>query len=157
MRDVLKDLWEKKVIVIICLFVCIGVGINTGYNKVNFYDRISKSDKIRIENYNKTLKKYNQDVKETKESINQLSIKIKELQNYINNSIFMHLNPNAIYVANVHFSSPDTIDEADFLNNEYWSEVLNVSSEGNMYTISIMHYSKEHSLKIINKIVDKLF
>ena len=156
MRGILKDLWRKKIFVIICLLICAGIGTITGYKKSNFYDRISIKDKAKIDAYYEKLNKYEQDAKDTEESINLLNKKIKELQNYIDNSIFMHLNPDKIYAANVQFSTTFQISKADFLKDKYWNEVISVSDKGGAYTISIMQSTEEQALKVANIIVEDI-
>ena len=156
MRDILKDIWKKKILVIICLFICIVAGVITGYKKTNFYDRISTKDKIKVEKYYEQLNRYEQDIKETEESIKLLNIKIKELQEYIDNSIFMHLNPDKIYVANIKFSSEFLINEADFLKDKYWNDLVNVSSKENIYNISIMQTAEKQAMEDINIIVENI-
>lgn len=152
-RDILKDLWKKKILVLICLLVCVVVGSITGYKKSNFYDRISAKDKVKIDEYYEKLSKYERAVKDTEESIEGLNKKIQELQNYIDNSIFMKLNPDNIYVINVNFSTASLIRASDVLEDKYWNEILSISNNKNAYNISILHYSKEQALVVINKII----
>ena len=156
MRDILKDLWKKKILVIICLFICIVAGVITGYKKTNFYDRISTKDKIKVEKYYEQLNKYEQNIKDSEESIKLLNTKIKELQGYIDNSIFMHLNPDKIYVANAQFSSESLITETDYLKDKYWSDLVNISSKGNIYNISIMQSTEKQALEDISIIVENI-
>lgn len=156
MRDVLKELWKNKVLVLICLFVCVGVATIIGYKKSNFYDRISTKDKEKIEKYYAKLNKYEQETEETEENVNLLNDKIKELQNYVNNSILMHLNPDNIYMANVTFYSEASIDEATIIKDKYWNEILSLSINENTYNISIMHFSGEQALECINSIIGNI-
>ncbi len=156
MREVLKDIWKKKILVIVCLFACICAGITTGYKKTNFYDRLSAKDKMNIDSYYEQLGKYEQGVNDAENCIKLLTNKIFELKDYIDNSIFMHLNPDIIFVANVQFSTPSSIAEADFLEDKYLSEVLSVSSKKNIFNISVMHVSEEQALFVINDIVKKI-
>ena len=156
MRDILKDLWKKKILVLICLLVCVVVGSITGYKKSNFYDRISAKDKVKIDEYYEKLSKYERAVKDTEESIEGLNKKIQELQNYIDNSIFMKLNPDNIYVINVNFSTASLIRASDVLEDKYWNEILSISNNKDACNISILHYSKEQALEIISKIIKKI-
>jgi len=154
MWDILKDLWKRKVFVVVCLLICTGLGTITGYKKSNFYDRISAKEKVKVEDYFEKTGKYEQNIKDTEEGIRLFDDKIKELQEYIDNSIFMHLNPDKIYVADIKYSSESLINEADFLKDKYWSEVLDISKKDSYYNISMMHSSEEQLLESVNKIAE---
>lgn len=156
MRDILRELWKKKTLVIMCLFICIVAGVIAGYKKTNFYDRLSKNDKLKVEKYYEKLNKYEQNINDIEESIKLIKEKIIELQNYINNSIYMHLSPDKIYVADVNFTTKSLISEADFLITKDWYDVLRVKNKGDFYNISIMQSTEEQALEIINSIVDNL-
>ena len=68
----------------------------------------------------------------------------------------MHLNPDEIYVANVKFSSESLINEADFLKDKYWSDLVNISSKGNICSISIMQLTEKQALEDIGNIVENI-
>ena len=156
MRDILKDFWKMKLLVLICLLACVGVGLITGYKKTNFYNRISAKDKVRIEEYYERLAKYEHDVEDTEKSIEVLNDKIQELQQYIDNSIFMKLNPDNIHVINANFSTTSLIRVPDVSEDKYWNEILNISNNKDIYNINITHFSKEQALLIINRIIKKI-
>ena len=156
MRDILKDFWKKKILVLFCLLICIGVGSITGYKKIDFYDRISAKDKVKIDEYYEKLSRYERTVEDTKESIEGLNKKIQELQSYIDNSIFMKLNPDNIYVTDASFSTASLISIPAIWEDKYWNEIISMSHNKYDYKISIMHYSEEQALEIIDKIIKKI-
>lgn len=156
MRDILKDLWKNKLFVAICLLCCIGVGAFTGYKKSDFYDRISSKDKIKVEKYYDQLEKYEEEIKTTEKSIKLLDEKIASLQNYVDNSILMHLNPDTVYKATSQFTTSDIIIKANILQNKYWDEILSFSNRGDTYIISVMHSTEEQAMDIISAIIDNL-
>ena len=156
MRDILKDLWRNKIPVIICIVICIGAGAAAGYKKSDFCNSLSAKDRIKVEKYYEELGKYEKNIKGTEENLKLVNDKIESLQSYIDNSIFMHLNPDRIYTAVVRFSTTFSINESEFVKDRYLSEVLSVAKNGNDYSISIMLPTEERALKAVNAIVERI-
>lgn len=156
MRDVLKDLYKKKIPVIICIIICVAAGTIAGYKKSDFYSRLSAKDKVKIEEYYEELEKHEKNVKDTEENLGLLNDKIRDLQSYIDNSIFMQLNPDEIHVSKIQFSTTFSIGNPVFPEDKYLSEVLSISKKGNIYSISIMQPTKEQAVESAADVIRKL-
>ena len=129
--------------------------------------------------YNEQLEAYDTQIEESQTNIEMIEEEISKLQKYIDESIYMKLEPLNIQVSTAQYAVTDTVNIGyvltsmtnylaygniqEILEKEYGEteasyirEVLSWPTNGNIINITINHYDKEQGKKILKTIQDGL-
>ena len=183
MRNILTDLWKHKIIVIICMVVCVLGCAFLGYKKIQKPQNLSAEEQEKLDTYNANIADYDKSIADVETSMGELNEQIMKLQDYVDNSIYMNLNPDEVHVANILFTvipGSEEINTGNILNKlnlyvtqgeirneaedadkdlkvEYWGEVLSTSIAGDTFSVNIMQPSEDLAKRSMTLIKDRLY
>ena len=174
--EILK--WKKKVVFSIVFFMLI-MGAAGLKKYMNLPDSYTEEELLKITEYEENVKEYDDAIEELTESLRLAEQQVKITEEYCENSIYMQLDPQKIYVSSVQYGVQTTNSAGNILSAciayindgsmkedisgklddipvEYLKEIITCSSSGNVFTISVMHYNKQSAEEIMNAIVEQL-
>ena len=174
--EILK--WKKKVVFSIVFFMLI-MGAAGLKKYMNLPDSYKEEELLKITEYEENVKEYDDAIEELTESLRLAEQQVKITEEYCENSIYMQLDPQKIYVSSVQYGVQTTNSAGNILSAciayindgsmkedisgklddipvEYLKEIITCSSSGNVFTISVMHYNKQSAEEIMNAIVEQL-
>ena len=116
-RNVLEDLIKKKVAVgsfiVICAVLFGMLGIVQGGKAVTE----TEEQKQEIEEYNAKIAEYDSAIEDTQNAIAEADKQIESLQEYIDNSIYMQIDPNNIQTLSVQYGLKTSNNVGNILNS----------------------------------------
>lgn len=179
LKNLLDDFWKHKIIVAALVVIfALSFGFS-GYKKGLHSLNVSPQNNSAYQEYEKQLEEYDSNIADAKNSLQLVEQQIKELQTYIDNSIYMKLDGQNLQIASSQYavqSSDNTgnvlnsiiffvnegglksavSEEYDSLQPDYWREIISCSSSGNILNISVMHYDAETAKKILSVVCEKI-
>ena len=163
-RNVLEDLIKKKVAVGIFIVICAVLfgmlGIVQGGKAVTE----TEEQKQEIEEYNAKIAEYDSAIEDTQNAIAEADKQIESLQEYIDNSIYMQIDPNNIQTVSVQYGLKTSNNVGNILNSfityindgglkeelsdadedlkvKYWRDVVSCyQSSNNLIVTVVMNY-----------------
>ncbi len=177
-RTLISDLWDKK-IWIICTGIVFAILLAiVGYTSAS--TALSDEDLEVIAEYEENLENYEQIIAEAQDNIAISEEQVANYQDYIDNSIYMKLDSQAIEIATAQYAvnnagntnnvlssfttyindgrlKEDICDVMEDIPVEYLKELLSCSTSNNTLTVTIMHYDADTASAIINLIDGLLF
>lgn len=97
-RNVLGDLLSRKkavgTFIVICAVLFGILGLRQGGKTVE----LTEEQKQEIEDYNTKIAEYDASIEDTKKCVEEADAQIKDLQDYVDNSIYMQIDPNNVQV-----------------------------------------------------------
>lgn len=166
-------------IIIPFIILCTAVLSVLGYQQANQLKSLTKEQQEEVDLYNEQLEAYDTQIEESQTNIEMIEEEISKLQKYIDESIYMKLEPLNIQVSTAQYAVTDTANIGyvltsmtnylaygniqEILEKEYGEteagyirEVLSWPTNGNIINITINHYDKEQGKKILKTIEDGL-
>ena len=174
--EILKQ--KKKIWVSAFLFMLL-MGVVGLKKYVDLPDGYTVEEQLKITEYEENVKEFDDAIEELTESLKLAERQVKITEEYCENSIYMQLDPQKIYVSSVLYGIQTTnsvgnilsactayINEGSMredisarLDNipvEYLKEIITCSSSNNILTITVMHYDKQSAEKIMDKVTEQL-
>ncbi len=178
-RNVVEDLIKKKVAVGILVAICAVLfgmlGIVQGGKAVTE----TEDQKQAVEEYHTKIAEYDAAIQDTQTSISTADKQIEELQDYIDHSIYMQIDPNNIQTVSVQYvlktsnnvgnifntfityindgGMREELEEADQdLQVKYWRDIVNAYQSGNTLTITVIHSDMNAAKRIMNIIKERV-
>ncbi len=178
-RNVLEDLIKKKVAVGIFIAVCAVLfgmlGIVQGGKAVTQ----TEEQKQEIEEYNAKIAEYDLAIEDTQNAITEADKQIESLQEYIDNSIYMQIDPNNIQTVSVQYGLKTSNNVENILNSfityindgglkeelseadqdlkvKYWREVVNSYQSGNNFFIVVINSDMDQAKRIMSIIKERV-
>ncbi len=178
-RNVLEDLIKKKVAVGIFIAVCAVLfgmlGIIQGGKAVTQ----TEEQKQEIEEYNAKIAEYDLAIEDTQNAITEADKQIESLQEYIDNSIYMQIDPNNIQTVSVQYGLKTSNNVENILNSfityindgglkeelseadqdlkvKYWREVVNSYQSGNNFFIVVINSDMDQAKRIMSIIKERV-
>ncbi len=178
-RNVLEDLIKKKVAVGIFIAVCAVLfgmlGIVQGGKAVTQ----TEEQKQEIEEYNAKIAEYDLAIEDTQNAITEADKQIESLQEYIDNSIYMQIDPNNIQTVSVQYGLKTSNNVGNILNSfityindgglkeelseadqdlkvKYWREVVNSYQSGNNFFIVVINSDMDQAKRIMSIIKERV-
>lgn len=175
LNNVISDLLRHKIITGFCVILCTALCLLTGYSKV--------TDKEEFTEYNTRLEEYDTIIADVKEGLLAAEKQVEEMQEYVDESIYMRLDGQNIQIASVQYAivtEPDSNvnvgnvlnaliyytnegglresveDSNDELEVKYWRDVVSCSTGGNIFNVTIMHYDAEKAGRILEIVKERL-
>lgn len=178
-RNVLEDLIKKKVAVGIFIVVCAVLfgmlGIVQGGKAVTE----TEEQKQEIEEYNAKIAEYASAIEDTKNAIAEADKQIESLQEYIDNSIYMQIDPNNIQTVSVQYGLKTSNNVGNILNSfityindgglkeelsdadedlkvKYWRDVVSCYQSSNNLIITVVHSDMDQAKRIMSIIKERV-
>lgn len=177
LRNLLVDFWNNKIkltILFVILVVIMGV---FGFEKSEI--TVDPDTVVEVELYEESVKEYDDVITELEESIALAERQIEELDEYNTESLYMKLDPQKIFVAEIQYgikteqnvtnimnSLSMFIDGGDFwdaeteeqeeISEEYVKELISCSVNGNVFRLSVMAPAQEQANTILEIIKQQL-
>ena len=178
-RNVLEDLIKKKVAVGIFIVICAVLfgmlGIVQGGKAVTE----TEEQKQEIEEYNVKIAEYDSAIEDTQNAIAEADKQIESLQEYIDNSIYMQINPNNIQTVSVQYGLKTSNNVGNILNSfityindgglkeelsdadedlkvKYWRDVVNCYQSGNNFFIVVINSDMDQAKRIMSIIKERV-
>ena len=178
-KNLLDDFWKHKIIVIALVLVfALSFGFS-GYKKgLRSLDASPQNNNL-YQEYEEALAEYDSNIANAENSLKLAEQQIEELQNYVDNSIYMKLDGQNLQIASSQYAvqSSDNIEnvlssiiyyvnegglksdiseEYASLQPDYWREIISCTSSGNVLNITVMHYDSETAKEILSMIFEKI-
>ena len=177
-RNILRDLWASRAKAAAFTAVCIAVSIAFAMRPgtpVNLTD----GQKEELAAYEQQLDEYDAAISDIEASIRENDRQTKELRTYVDNSIYMHLDPDNIQTATVQYGLQTEGNVGNILNSfityindgglresvpagdadlqpEYWRDVVSSYINSNILNITVLHYDADRCARIMNLIKQRL-
>ena len=178
-RNVLEDLIKKKVAVGIFIVICAVLfgmlGIVQGGKAVTE----TEEQKQEIEEYNAKIAEYDSAIEDTQNAIAEADKQIGSLQEYIDNSIYMQIDPNNIQTVSVQYGLKTSNNVGNILNSfityindgglkeelsdadedlkvKYWRDVVNCYQSGNNFFIVVINSDRDQAKRIMSIIKERV-
>lgn len=178
-RNVLEDLIKKKVAVGIFIVICAVLfgmlGIVQGGKAVTE----TEEQKQEIEEYNAKIAEYDAAIEDTKNAIAEADKQIESLQEYIDNSIYMQIDPNNIQTVSVQYGLKTSNNVGNILNSfityindgglkeelsdtdedlkvKYWRDVVSCYQSSNNLIITVVHSDMDQAKRIMSIIKERV-
>lgn len=173
----LSDIRRYKVLILVFTLLCMGAAGAYGYMTASSASvGITEEEQAAIDSYNTKIEEYDKSLDDIRKSIDAQTATIENLQGYIDNSIYMKMDPDAVqYVTtqyaitygegvnagNVNQAILAFIKDGDLKENlhettglevKYWNEVLTYGISGNVLNITLMHYDAEKAKDVMSQI-----
>ena len=171
----LREKW-KGILFSVFFFGLIFAGL--GYMRSSDSCFLSESQMTALEEYNQNLEEYNELVSQVEDSIETAEKQLNEQQKYCDNSVYMKLDSQRIAISGVQYAVNDNsnigyilsalvtyindgalrremAEMTSAVSEEYLKEIITCSTNGNVMTVSVMHYDAEQAEQLMNSI-DKL-
>ncbi len=165
-----------KVIIPFIILCTLGLSV-IGYHKSSQIKNLTSEQQEEIDAYNEQLAAYDKQIEEAQKNIETIQSEISNLQKYIDESIYMKLEPLNLQLATAQYAITDTLNTSyiissmtnylaygniqEILEKEYGTEeagyireILSWPVNGNLLNITITHYDKEKGKEIL-KIIQK--
>lgn len=172
LRNLLTDLYKRKIIVIAFVIICTCGFAFLGYKNAKPQAFLSDAQQQELDNYNEKLSEYDASIAAAEESLKLAQTQAEEEQKYIDNSIYMKLDAQNIQVASAQYSVQETSNTGNVLSSlvlyinegglknalseefadldvKYWREIITCSTSGNVLNLTILHYDADQVQQIL--------
>jgi len=139
----------------------------------------TEEQKQEIEEYNAKIAEYDSAIEDVRESIIQVDKQIENLQEYIDNSIFMQIDPNNIQTVSVQYGIKTSNNVGNILNSfityindgglkeevsdlddnfkvKYWREIISCYQSGNNLIITTINSDMDQARKVMEIIKERV-
>lgn len=146
---------------------------------IDIPDGYTEEEQLKVTEYEDNVKEFDAAIEELAESLKLAERQLKITKEYCDNSIYMQLDPQKIYVSSIQYGVQTTNSVGNILSActayindgsmkeelseklgdipiEYLKEIITCSSSGNVLTISVMHYNKQSAEEIMEAITEQL-
>ena len=178
-RNVLEDLTKKKVAVgsfiVICAVLFGMLGIVQGGKAVTE----TEEQKQEIEEYNAKIAEYDSAIEDTQNAIAEADKQIESLQEYIDNSIYMQIDPNNIQTVSVQYGLKTSNNVGNILNSfityindgglkeelsdtdedlkvKYWRDIVSCYQSSNNLIVTVVHSDMDQAKRIMSIIKERV-
>lgn len=178
-RNVLEDLIKKKVAVGIFIVICAVLfgmlGIVQGGKAVTE----TEEQKQEIEEYDAKIAEYDSAIEDTQNAIAEADKQIESLQEYIDNSIYMQIDPNNIQTVSVQYGLKTSNNVGNILNSfityindgglkeelsdadedlkvKYWRDIVSCYQSSNNLIVTVVHSDMDQAKRIMSIIKERV-
>lgn len=178
-KNLLDEFWKHKIIISILIIIFALLFGFQGYKKGILSQNPDTQPSGLSQVYEEKLTEYDSNIANAKASLELTEKQITELQNYVDNSIYMKLDGQNLQIASAQYAiqnsdnvgnilnsiilyvnegglQSDVADEYAALKPDYWREIISCFSSGNILNISVMHYDAETAEKILSIVCEKI-
>ncbi len=181
--SIVKDMWREKIMCLIIIFLSIILGASFGY--YNHKKEVSGQKEMEAQissvqtegesEYVTQLRNYEDAMNSAKDALSIAQEQKDNLQNYIDNSILMKINPSDVKVAYCSYAvldaknpgnvlnafvsyindgglKEDIASKRDDLETEGFREIITTVVSGNNLSITVNHYDESKAKEILKEI-----
>ncbi|MCI9077831.1 MAG: oligosaccharide flippase family protein [Lachnospiraceae bacterium] len=169
----IADSFIKHCKIIIPFIILCTLGLSVlGYRQSRQVKSLTPEQQEEVDLYNEQLAAYDKQIEESQKNIETIQQEINKLQKYIDESIYMKLEPLNLHLATAQYAVTDTLNTSyvissmtnylaygniqEILEKEYGTdeagyirEILSWPVNGNLLNITITHYDKEKGKEIL--------
>lgn len=178
-RSFLGKISKNKGAFLLIILLILGAFLYYGYGKAAEETKLTEEELEEIRVYEQALADYDTQMEEVQKALKENKELTTNLQEYVDNSIYMKLDPASIHQVSVSYrieyaegadtknintslqtypkegGLKESIEQPEELETAYWDDVLSVSINGNILTITLLHYDMEKAKKILSVIKEK--
>lgn len=175
-RNLISDLWAKKIIVLLVILLCTGLFSFLGYRNAKAPSTLSEEEQQELADYEEKISNYDSQIQELTDNLAAQKTQMDDFKVYIDNAVYMKLDPQNHAIASVNF----TINNAEcldlvipaltnYINNGemtediaalakdgfsiYWKELIWCDNVGNIFTICTRNCTQEDAAVVMDLIV----
>lgn len=175
----LEILKQKKRLTVFVIFFILLMGAAGLKKYMDLPDGYTEEEQLKITEYEENIKEFDNAIEELTASLRLAERQVQITEEYCENSIYMQLDPQKIYVSSVQYGiqttssvgnilsactayindgsmKEDISEKLDDIPAEYLKEIITCSSSNNVLTISVMHYDEQSAEKIMDKITEQM-
>jgi len=173
LRNLLLDLYKRKFIILAFVILCTGGFTYWGKQRAQAPTGLTVAQQQELDTYNAKVAEYDTSIAAAEESLKLAQTQAEEQQAYVDNSIYMQLDPQNIQVASAQFSvlgAPNTgnvlsslvlyinegglktalAEEFAGLDVKYWREIITCTTSGNNLNLTIYHFDVAQAKQILD-------
>ncbi len=170
-NNLICDFWKRRKIILCFMMVCAAFFAFISVKRAETVRDLTQEQIEEIEEYNEKIEEYNKTIADAEESLALVNQQIEELQQYVDQSIYMKLDGQNIHTASVQYGITTEANVGNILNAlvlyinegglkealseehpdlsvESWREVISPSITANLLNITIIHYDEEQLKQI---------
>lgn len=178
-RTVIKELLEKKKAVALCIVLFASFFFVIGILQGKKTAALSEEQQKEIEAYQKKLDEFDTIIVDIEKSLAEADKQVEELQKYVDDSIYMNIDPQNIQVAVVQYGIQTEANVGNIANSiitfindgsmkeglaekypdlqvEYWKDIISSYQSGNTLTITVIHHDVERAKEILKIVKDRI-
>jgi len=178
-RNVVEDLIKKKKAVAAFIGVCVVLFAFLGVRQGNKAFSLSEEQQKEIEEYQAKIDEYDAAIADAEKCIEESDKQIESLQEYVDNSIYMQIDPQNIQTVSTQYSIQtggnvgniynsfityindgglkETLpEEYKNLKVEYWREIVSSYQTSNTLTIVVIHHDAAQAQQIMDLIKERI-
>lgn len=173
LRNLIEDFCKRWKLIGCLVALCAVLFGVLGYRQAQVKRELSAEQQEETEAYNERISEYDAAIADIETSLELVTQQVAEVQQYIDESIYMKLDSQNIQMASVQYAVVDTGNTGNILNAlvqyvndgglkealaeeyadldvKYWREIITCSTASNSLTITVMHYDAEQAQKIMD-------
>lgn len=176
-KNIQKE-WKAFVVSFICFTIIFGSFGCKEY--ISYNPEVPEDELNKVKEYEEILEEYDEAITEVEDSIATTEEQVRILKEYCDNSVYMKINPQKVYVSSMQYTIQDCenvgtvlsawtlyINEGGLKANlidaglknieeEYLKELITCSTSNNILSVSVIHYDEKKATEIRDKIVEQL-
>ena len=182
LRDFLKELFSRKIMV--CISVIISIIVCAGIGYYRFQHTQTGDQRAKIDTYEKSMKSFDEAIKSIETNITMTQEQIDKLQKYIDNALFLKLDSNNIQVAEICYLIETDLEESEKIKgltgiyrdvvdlgtisyeikkalpdyeNLFFDNIFEFKQYGNYIRIGVHHYDSTEAnklLEVVQKVIE---
>ncbi|MCI8466470.1 MAG: hypothetical protein HFI63_11580 [Lachnospiraceae bacterium] len=181
MRNLLVDIWKRKVAIGIVILVCIVLSCFTGYRKVEKQKSEIRSPEYleKLAEFEANLEEFDKLIADMEDTIPTAEAQVEKQKEYCENSVYMQLDSQNFSVYTAQYAvqtegnvshilgtmtayindgglKEELVEEGGAIPEEYLREIISCSTSGNVLTITTMHYDATESKELLQAICNRV-
>ena len=176
-RNLIKDFLKRWYIVLIICVLCAVICYMIGSSKKD--PDPSGEEAEEVKSYEERVSTYEQAIIDAEEALKIGTEQVTEYQKYMDDSIYMRIDPQNVLTAQVIYSVTGTASDGNVINSliafvndgglkkdldnayseldiKYWKEIIAIGASGNNINITVIHYDQTMLEKIVDIIKNRL-
>lgn len=142
-RNLLTDLRRFWILILAVILICGAAGAYYGYRSANKKLELTPEQQEKIDHFNERVRSYDDAIADTEKCIAENDEAVENLQNYIDNSIYMKLDPDSLKVSSVQYVV--TVEEGVSLGNVQNSIISFINDGGLVSSLQVKNDQGENS------------
>lgn len=178
-RNIIQELVEKKKAVTIFIILCTALFAVLGVRQGNVAHTLSEEQQQEITEYQDKIQEYDDALEDIAKSQEEAEKQVTELQKYVDNSIYMQIDPQNVQVVSTQYGLQTSGNVGNIYNSfitfindggmkeslpeetkdlkvEYWRDILNCYQSGNVLTITVIHHDVAQAQQIMDIVKQRI-
>lgn len=178
-RTVAAELVQKKRITLACMIGFAVAFTFFGVQKANKAVTLSVEEQQEVDEYQEKIQSYDTIIEDVKKSLAEADKQVTELQDYVDHSIYMNIDPQNIQVATVQYGIQTGGNVGNIYNSfityindggmreglaekypelqvEYWRDIISCYQSGNTLNVTVIHHNAEQGKQILEAVKKRI-